>query len=172
MFKEKALKDDKLKLFLTKIKKGVYAIDTEKYMNEVKTIHATRMIHTLSKQDIFGSQKAIVDCILENQAKRSRLVTIKSECIRKQNVLQEKIEVYSKYLKAQYANQLRLEFSTQQARNDAVESLFADAKSNTNSIETLIKVIDLIIVDIDQAAWAMKSLVEILKINANKFNEA
>lgn len=171
MFKEKALKDKYVKLFLQKIEKGTYSINYQKYIEEVKSIHASRMIHILSTKDLLGSQKAILDCIVENQQKRSRLVTIKTECVRKESILTEKIETLSKYIKSVFNRQLTLEYSTQQARNVAVESLFSDAEEQIQKMQSLTKIIDIILIDIDQAGWATRNIVEVLKISSNKLGE-
>lgn len=171
MFKEKASKDKYVKTFLAKIEKGTYSIDYQKYIEEVKSIHAGRMIHILATKDLLGSQKAILDCIVENQQKRSRLVTIKTECVRKENILLEKISTLTKYIKANFNHQLTLEYSTQQARNTAVESLFSDAEEQIIRMQSLTKIIDIILVDIDQAGWATRNIVEVLKISSNKLSE-
>ena len=171
MFDIKARKDERVQLFLSKLNKGTYSMNVPEKTKEVTSIHANRMIHTLSKKDLLGSQKAILDCIVENQMNRARLVTIKMECVRKMNTLQEKLEILSSYLKEKFAAQLRLEYSSNTAKNDAIKELFSDAYSMMLQIQGLDKLIDIVILDIDNAGWAMKNIVEVLKITAAKVNE-
>lgn len=171
MFEIKAKKDERVKLFFHKFEKGNYSMNVADRIKEVTSIHANRMIHVLSKKDLLGSQKTILDCIVENQMNRARLVSIKMECVRKLNTLQEKIEILSSYLKEKFAAQLRLEYSSNTSKNDAIKQLFSDAYSMIMQIEGLEKLIDIVIIDIDNAGWAMKNIVEVLKISANKINE-
>lgn len=171
MFKKKAMKDAKIRAFIERINKGVYSVDSSARIKEVTSMHASRTVQIMSKKDFIGSHKAIVESMVENQQNRARLVAIKIECIKKLGVLTDKVDTFVRYTKAEFASQLNLEFSTQQAKNDAVTDLFSDAFSIQSKLKSVVEIIDLVIQDIDQSGWQIKGMIEMLKITVPKLNE-
>ena len=64
-----------------------------------------------------------------------------------------------------YAEDLKKNYKTQTERKSVVNSMFDFTNKICAEIETVQKFADLIINDIDQAAWTLKSFIDCLKIN-------
>lgn len=156
--------DPKVKKFNRRIMEGDFSIDTSKYMEELDRMHATRNIRLLTKKDVLhNAQSKIVDALIQNQAYRSRCVEIKMICYRTQQSIEQYRESLINYLRIQYRAELGA-YKTNSERDSAICSVLDDSELITSQLDVILEISDLIINDIDQASWAIKSLVEVLKL--------
>lgn len=159
------LQDEKIVSFRKAFDNGEFSFDTDKYIEEVKNIHITRGIRTMNSEDIFNHLNKVIDAVLQNQACRSRVVEIKMMCTMMQTKINTRKESLTNYILVKYREALKANYKTQADRKAYIDELFSYTITNSLKIQTLQNFCDLIIQDIDNASWALKSVIDCLKMS-------
>ena len=156
--------DDKVVSFKTAYDKGEYSLNTEKFLEEIQNMHIVRNIRSLHADTIVTEIPKVIEAIAQNQAFRSRIVEIKMYCTRAVTKLKFKKESLVNYLNVRYREELRAQKGTQADRNALVQEVFAFTNPTFTELQVLKDFCDLVINDIDQASWSLKSIIDCLKI--------
>lgn len=152
------------------LKNGAFKLDVAARIDEIKRLHATRVVRTLKYTEIVKEkQKQLITASLDNTATRSRATEIKMECTEISSTLEEHLSALVKHLKATYASQLRASgYKALQAQDDAVKHMLRDAYAVLRSMERITKICDLLIVDVDQAAHSLTLVKNVLELSTRK----
>jgi hypothetical protein len=156
-------KDDKWARFMA-IRKAAYAPEFEKYIEEIQRMHKTRSIRVLGATAA-PTGKKIADAAMRDQSVRSRCVEICMEITRNRNQLAIAMNTVSTYVNAEYGSLLAdngVRAVTE--RRSIVESLFGPAQRTLDELDTITEIADLVIKDVDQASWSIKSTVTALEV--------
>lgn len=156
--------DDKVVSFKKAYDQGRYSIDSEKYLVEIENMHITRNVRTLDADSIVREIPKVIEAIAQNQAVRSRIVEIKMKATRVSTKLKFKKETLINYLSVRYKEELRSQKGTQSERNALIQEVFSFTTPSFTELQVLTDFCDLVINDIDQAAWSLKSIIDCLKI--------
>lgn len=157
--------DEKYSDFKKAFDNGEFSFNCSKLVNEIKSLHITRSVRTLTPEDVIKDSNRVITALINNQVTRSRIVEIKMSVSNLDIRIKSKVENLEKYLLTQYATELQKMKLTQAERKNYIQSLFDFTNVVTSNIEVVQKFADLVIDDIDQASWALKSIIDCLKIN-------
>ena len=162
-------KDDKYLLYKKRIEDGSYQFNRKPYLKELDNIQITRKIRFIKSDDLLTeNQKNLLEVSLQNQAIRSRIVEIKLISVKKAELLETHITELKSYIALRYREGLKTLYSTTQERNNSLEYLFKDGQKILNKIQMLEEVCDILLNDIDQASWSIKSIISILELSSKR----
>lgn len=166
----KIKKDEKLKEFAKHLRNGSYAIDIQSIIDEVKTMQSGRLLRNYKYKLILeDQQKTLVEAALQNQRYRSRCVELRIKTTDIQCLLKAHLSALRKHLKSTYASVIKSRgYTTISARDEYIDSLLVDGIRQLQALESLEKILILVIDDIDKAAFTIKEIVEVFKINAKR----
>jgi len=171
-FTDIASSDTRVKALLKALRQGTYHIDLDGLEREIDSLHLTRMVRSLKTEEVIQSfQKKFIQAALQNQAFRSRLVEIKVKCFRVSAKLEEHIGVVRSYLSIKYPNGLS-KYRTVAERKQAINSILEEPMTFLSKLELKDRELELIIKDLDAAAWSLKGIMEAMaynKDNSTKF---
>ena len=164
------LEDDKVAGFKKAYDCGEFDLNTEKFIKEIQNMHITRKVRNLSSDDIMRNITSLVDALIQNQGVRSRIVEIKMMCTRTSTNLKFKIESLTNYIQVKYSKELKSLSGTQAERKSFVQETFNFATPILTKLQVLQDFCEVVINDIDQASWCLKSIIDCVKIadEANK----
>lgn len=157
--------DDKYLDFKKAFENGEFAFNCTKLVNEIKSLHITRSVRSLTPEDVIKDSNRVITALINNQVTRSRIVEIKMSVSNLDIRIKSKVETLEKYLLTQYASELQKMKLTQTERKNYIQSLFDFTDTVKSNIDVVQRFADLVIDDIDQASWALKSIIDCLKIN-------
>ena len=163
-FIELAQKDKRVRALLKALHNGAYHIDLESLEREIDSLHLSRQVRTLKTVEVMQSfQKRFVDASLQNQAYRSRLVEIKVKCFRVAAKLEEHLVAVRGILSVTYPNSLKA-YRTVAERRAVINSVLEEPMAFLTKLELKDKELTEIIKDLDQSAWALKSILDAMNI--------
>lgn len=157
-------KDDKLVAFRTAFDNGEYNLNTEKYLKELRTLHITRNVRLLNREEILKNLSVLIEALAQNQSVRCRVVEIKMDCVRASTKLKFKKESLYNYISVKYREELKLIKGTQSDRTAFIQELFQFISPTVTNLQVLQDFCDILINDIDQASWCLKSIIDCMKI--------
>ena len=138
------------------------------YHKDLDLYHKSRPIRNLNP-----TSGKIIDQIVrasvDDQAFRSRIVAIMMECVRSSTTLQNAIDAYRDYVLVHYAEELK-SLRTKEERMMVIKIATASFSKYVSKVQTLRDCCDLVVKDIDQAAWSLKLTVQTLEIHAKREN--
>lgn len=144
---------------------AIYKIAFNSLTEEVMDIHKTRSVRFLSRNGNDGRFiEKIVDSSLRDQANRSRLAEISMQCFRAQASLNEALEPLQEYLIMTYGPEMSF-VRTKDERKQLVEMALRPFYKFISQCGTLRQLTDIVISDIDKAAWSLKLLVSTYELN-------
>lgn len=156
--------DDKLVAFKRAYDNGEYNLNTEKYIKELQSLHITRKVRLLNSEEIVRNINLLVEALTQNQSVRSRVVEIKMDCVRVAIKLSTKKESLINYILVKYREELKSIKGTQTDRNAYVQELFNFTTATSSRVKVLQDFCDILLNDIDQASWCLKSVIDCMKI--------
>jgi len=166
-----AIKKDKriIKLF-SMIENGTYALNTSSLLNEIESLHRLREVRTLKTETVLHSfQAKFLSAVLQNQAYRSRIVEISMQCFRIDARLSEHLEALRPYLKDKYGEYLS-QYKTINDRESVINSVLEPAIRLQKKLNSVIKMAEMAIDDLDQAAWSFKNIIQTMNLGVEKGN--
>ena len=141
-----------------------FRIPKESLAEEIKVIHELREIRRLNTNDAAFVDK-VIKANTHDQAQRSRLVEIIVVCTRISNKLTEAIEALKQHYMLEYVDHLR-QFRTKEERNLVLNMALRKFIRFVNEVESLKEMANIVVLDIDKAAWSLKNTIEALKISS------
>lgn len=158
------LEDDKVVAFKKAYEKGEFDLNTEKFINEIQSMHITRKVSKLNSEDILKNVSTLIDALTQNQGVRSRVVEIKMMCTRVSTNIKFRIESLTNYIQVKYMKELKTMSGTQAERKAFVQETFQFTNPTLSRLQVLADFCDIVINDIDQASWCLKSIIDCVKI--------
>ncbi len=167
-FTDLAAKDKRVRSLLKALHNGSYHLDLDGLEREIDSLHLTRQVRKLKTEEILMSfQRKFVDAALQNQAYRSRLVEIKVKCFRMSAKLEEHISVVRSHLGITYPNALS-KYKTVSERRAAINSVLEEPMTFLTKLELKDKEIEVLVKDLDAAAWSLKSIMDAMNLTSDK----
>ncbi len=167
-FIELAQNDKRVKALHKAMHNGGYSIDLNSLEKEIDSLHLTRQVRTLKTTEVLVSfQRKFLDAALQNQAYRSRLVEIKVKCFRVAAQLDEHISIVRSHLSIKYPNALK-SYKTIGERRAAIDSVLEEPMAFLLKLELKDKEIEVILKDMDAAAWTLKGIMDAMNFNIEK----
>lgn len=157
--------DDRILSFKKAFDNGEYSLDTDKYLQELQSLHITRKVKLLNSEDILKNISILIDALAQNQAVRCRVVEIKMDCVRISTKLKFKKDSLINFIQVKYRNELKNLKGTQSDRNAYLQSIFDFININTSRLQVLQDFCDILLNDIDQASWCLKSIIDCVKVS-------
>jgi hypothetical protein len=144
------------------IDRGDYPVNVKSTIKEIKTLHKNREEASLL---VDNTPLKTNNAILRNQAYRSRLVAIKMDAYTPCNNLLTRIDMVKKRLLIDFSTFLNEEgLKTINDKNNWTWDSLASAYAITAKYESIIAHCDMVIADIDQAAYALKNTLDTFNI--------
>jgi hypothetical protein len=163
-FRKKALEDTRVKQLVKLLDSSSYKLPTRALIEELKTLHATRYVRILTRQEVMHHQQSkIIRAQLQNQAHRSRAVEIKMGCFDTHAELNKHVRALKKYLALRYANYFQGVAVRQ--RDLAIDYIMEPANKVLSDLDNVCKIADLLIGDIDEAKWAIQGVLKTLELS-------
>lgn len=158
------LDDDKLVAFRKAYDNGEYDLNTDKFIKELQNLHITRKVRLLNSEEILKNIQQLIEALAQNQSVRCRVVEIKMDCIRVLSKIKFKKESLINYLIVRYRDELKTIKGTQSDRNAYLQELFGFTSGTFTRLQILQEFCDVLLNDIDQASWCLKSIIDCLKV--------
>lgn len=156
-FQEAVQRNKRMKKLLRLRESGVFAVDTDRYIKDLEQLHSSRLFRAWESKDVLSSaQMHIVKGAMQNSAYRSNAVTIKMTCFKVSRLLEKQIKAAASYLSSHYSEILRSEYSTIKEREKAIELVLEDFTKLKDDLESVVKLADILINDLDQTYWSIK----------------
>jgi hypothetical protein len=136
----------------------------ELLIDEVSTLHKTRSVRVLGAV-ARPTGKKLADAAMRDQSARSRCVEICMEITRNRNYLATSMTTLSSHINAKYGSFLADQgVRAITERKAIIESLFGKAQRKLEELDTIVEIAQLVIDDVDKAAWAISRTVASLEI--------
>jgi hypothetical protein len=160
----RALKaDDKWARF-QKVFANAYRPEFDEFIEEIQRLHSTRSMRVLGVTATPSGVK-IADAALRDQSTRSRCVEICMTIARERNHLAITMNTVSSYLEAEYGALLGQNgVRSMTEKRGIIDSLFGPSQRRLDKLDTIPEIANLVISDIDKAAWALRVLVDALEV--------
>ena len=164
-------KDPNYAKFL-KIVEGIRKrIDLEAITTEALGLHSARTSRSLHGNDRY-SPTALIDASLKDLSFRARMVEMRVRLDIAVSNLSEAVAAIKRHISTEYNDELR-DFSTAEQRRSFVDRVIKNSNQFLSEGEALIKTLDHLIKDLDQAGHSMRHIIECLKLmsqNSGKVN--
>lgn len=162
--KEKLRKDSRVRRLAKAFDElPLYRIPVKDLLKEVETIHKTRSVRYLSTNNPKFLEK-IVDASVHDQSQRSRLTEISAQCMVAKASLEDALDPMREYLLIAYASDLTF-LRTKDERRAFIDMALSTFNRFLNRITTLSNVCELIVKDIDKAAFSLRLQLDSFKIH-------
>lgn len=162
MIISKLKKDRRYKRYLTILDNVKSSINLDSDRLEATNLHTTRTVRSLTGKKRF-SAKAIMTAITTDLSVRARLVEIRQNNSIKLSLVESATEAIHSHIRTNHASVMR-GLSNEASRRAMLEELTLDAISLQRDIHAVVELLDYFIKDIDQAGYAVRNMVEILKL--------
>lgn len=136
-----------------------YNIPFDEYINEVKMRFSSRKFRRIDAAAATVLED-ICAATVEDANFRSRLtemLVVSSQAKKSISVLLDRFEAY---ILMQYSGKMRAALPTKEERKNFVRSILEDFYSYLLDVEAFVEQINLVVVDIDKANYAVKNMVE------------
>lgn len=140
-------------------------VNPDLLIKELRDIQISRNVVSLKTKKLMqNATKIIADSSLDEIGSRSRATTIKVDVLTVQMDLNETYSYLKRYLMTKYAKQLKKAgYSRVNDQKMFIERLLKNFISLKENLETVMKVADVIIEDVDAAGWGLKRISETLE---------
>lgn len=157
-------KDKRYKRLLESFESApLYNIAREELLDELRQIHELREIRRLNPRED-GFVDKLISANTHDQAQRSRCVAIMMQCVNVTAKLVEATDSLKQHFLMEYSDQLR-SFRTKEERSMVISTALKKFHKYVHEIDTLREVANLVVSDIDKAAWSLRNSVEALKVH-------
>lgn len=158
------LKEDATWIKFRNTVRNCWQPEFDKYLDEIKTLHAGRSIRTLDAKMPTG--RSIGEAAARDQMVRSRCVEIAMNVTIVRNILAASLKNVQKYVEAKYsgymASSLGLRGTTD--RKNMVQAVLSPYYTRFDSAQTIIDIADMVIADCDRSSYAIKHMTEALTV--------
>lgn len=159
------LREDDMYVRLRKaLREGQYSVNTDEMLNELETLHASRGIRKYKYGEFMASaQKKLIDAAMQDQAHRSRAAELQMKCIRLSSQLTDVITALRDHFSVTYSEELS-SHKTVKERDSVLNKVLDRGVQMVNQLNRVVSVADYLVEDIDKASFALKHVIEVLKI--------
>ena len=171
VFFEKIKQDASIRSLFVSLKNGAYTLDLAGMTKELHYIQFNRNLRNpqITNRILQEAQKEIIEADLQHAAYRSRAAEIRMLCYELSDVLDELISNATKYMMAQYANELKNSgFTTRDARQAATEHVLTQFIKRKRELDRVIEIAKLVIDDLDKASFNINHIIEVLKLSVSR----
>ena len=140
----------------------IFMIDVEALMDEVMYLDTQREIKTLTNATPDFVDR-MIRAGLKDQGHRSRLAQIYAESIRSRKTVEASLDAFTSYALIHYKDMLSV-YRTLSEKQSAVATILSVEHKYLQSIVTLQSMLTTILEDIDKSYWALKTIVEAVKL--------
>lgn len=147
------------------------SVDCDKLIEQMQAMHVTRKERRAKmSQVVEQAQRDLVDMTLRNQALRSRVIEIKMKVYVVVSEMEDYLGAITDYILANYPTELEslAGSKTKADRVSYINSLLETERRFYKKLQLVIKIADTLIDDIDKAAWAVKSVTDVIAITGGK----
>lgn len=144
----------------------VYSMPVEQYQKDIDMYHKTRPVRNLNPTSGNFVDK-LIHANIEDQGTRSRVVAIVMECIRAITTLEAAIDRFKDYVLVAYSEELKV-VRTKEERLMIIKAVLSVFTKYVDSVKTLKECCEVLIKDIDQAAWSLKLTVQAYEIHSKR----
>lgn len=142
-----------------------YQMDTEKLLDEVKTLHKLRTIRRLNHaDDETRLARKVIDASANDASSRARLTEILMVCFKARVTLEAGVEALTDYLLVTYSEELH-RYKTKQERERAIKIALAPFNRYIQNVGVLEESTQLVVNDIDKGSYTIKNIVEVLRLH-------
>ncbi len=166
--RKQLLNDDAFKRYKVLVKTLKEKYDFDAMLDEVHTLHDGRMSRNLKGTNP-GPQK-IADAALQDGSYRSRMASLYARMIERRDLLEITVSAAKAHIQSNYGNDLP-GFRTKGERSAYLDSYVAGGVKLLSRIDTLLKVIENYIKDIDQMHFQLKLAHQTLALVYDKNKE-
>jgi len=154
------LADPRVNKLLRDVKEGTLGLDVETLLDEIDTIHGTRIVRRLQVDSNLGKndRNEVNKALLQNQSSRSRIVEIQSQAVRRRLLVNRRYTRTLDYVRSSYQDVLKTCGSTVNDREAMIRRIFDPVVAVLLDFESIEEYASLIITDIDQARWVLQGL--------------
>lgn len=158
-----ALKKDDTYQRLERLYEQASSFNLDEIEEEAARLHSARPSRSLMSKGVTPSSLNKAICV--DMSNRSRLLELRSNCMRSITILATAIRGARVHLRASYGDSLKAVFGTTRADIEAgIDKLILRYSSLHSSLENTIEILDSYIKDIDQSGYALRNLVDIAKL--------
>lgn len=143
-----------------------YQLPFNDLTDEVRTMHETRRVRNL-KTKTSNFVDDIIKANLQDVSFRSRLVEIMMTARSSQRKLEQALDPMVEYVMVEYAPQLKT-VRTKDERKQYIRTALAKFYKHIAKAEALYEIAEMVVFDIDKAAYGLKLTVDALKISSQK----
>jgi hypothetical protein len=161
--------DQQLKSFLRDCKNGIYNVDVKKIKHEINNLHRSRLSRQLKSRTVKRRFKEqILETEIQSMSYRSRIVEMKLTCVDILFELDKYLSILKKYLKTEYAGELKKVGGTQAERDAFLDNMMSRAIINKKDLENTITYADIVIADIDAVSWSVQRMVNAVQVKTDR----
>lgn len=165
LFIRRVQRNKKFKRLIEMRKKGLFAVDHEKAIKEIRQLHTTRIMRTLTPKTVMQNfQHKATEISLQNSAFRSRIAELKMDFFKLRAQLVKHIKAMRNYLSSRYSSELRREFTTLDARKKVLDYMMKDFDDIADDFQLVVDIADIVIEDIDKAYWSIRAVIDVMEI--------
>jgi hypothetical protein len=142
-----------------------FRLPLESLMDEIKLAHQQRVVRRLNTTDPNFVDR-VIEAHLNDQAVRSRTTEIIIRCVRAHTLLLNAVESLRYHLLIVFSDELK-SFRTIAERAQVVNMAIRTFESFLTDVSVLKESAQLVVGDIDKAAWALKSVITAMEMHHN-----
>lgn len=159
-------KDSKLKRFQELYENAPqYNLPIKDFQREIEVSFTARKMRELKGQTRdMGFAQNIIDSLMEDQAIRGRYTEILTACVRCDKSLANSLDKLRDYILLEYHTNLVSLYSTKGERERFVTNLLRPYEDYRKAVNCLKDELNLMVVDIDKAGFAVKNTIEAIKL--------
>jgi hypothetical protein len=140
----------------------MFNLPADDLLDEVKNLNTMRMVRRLNSTSPDFVDR-IIKAALHDQATRSRLTEILTDCLRAKRTLETALDSFTEYALVRYTS--TLSSCRTKADKEALVRLFmSDWYDYLNSMMTLYSTTQLVVEDLDKSAWTIKNIIDACKL--------
>lgn len=137
----------------------------DKYLDEIRNMHKSRPVRILGLGSTTPSGKKLAKAAMVDQAYRSRCVELVVNVVVHRDALEQAISIIKKHIEGSYSDYMKsLGLRGITERRTLVNSLVSIASDLLSEMETLVRIGDIIIQDVDRASYALKHAVDSIQV--------
>lgn len=166
--KDRIQSDEKYAKFITTIRTNKQRINVNVLMDEIRDISEIRAKSSLA----FAPKEKLLQALLEEnlkaQAYRSRLAEI---CVQSNRIISKLEIAVSKmkdHINVNYYEEIKSLGRTKEERNYVIVSLLGEATQYIDSLKDMIKMAEIVIMDIDKQHYSLKLTLDALNLHVSK----
>lgn len=165
--RSKLVKDKRYKkLKATFSTSDLFQIPFDEYKDELKTLHKLRTVHKLKvNHPNFG--RNLSEAAIKDSANRHRYSEILVVAIEANTTLSKMLESFESYFLIRYAQDIKI-LRTKEERKSFIKAVMSKMHRYLDDTDELIRIIRILIEDIDKTGYTLKHLVDAYAIYAKR----